>query len=110
MILCKRDYLRFVTSLPSRRSPQVSLTASCLLPSLSSACPPDRMFGATGTCSACSKAIPAFEMVMRARNNNYHLDCFACEVCQQRFCVGDKFFLSLDNRVLCERDFKKTAK
>ncbi|CAB0009945.1 unnamed protein product [Nesidiocoris tenuis] len=34
-----------------------------------------RLFGSTGYCSACSKIIPAFEMVMRARTNVYHLEC-----------------------------------
>lgn len=39
------------------------------------------MFGATGFCSLCNKQIPAFEMVMRARGNVYHLECFKCEAC-----------------------------
>ncbi|KAF0040400.1 hypothetical protein F2P81_006298 [Scophthalmus maximus] len=43
-----------------------------------------RLFGVTGNCAACSKMIPAFEMVMRARDNVYHLDCFACQLCRQR--------------------------
>lgn len=42
------------------------------------------MFGVTGNCAACSKLIPAFEMVMRAKENVYHLDCFACQLCNQR--------------------------
>ncbi|KAJ0056642.1 hypothetical protein NL108_010582, partial [Boleophthalmus pectinirostris] len=41
------------------------------------------LFGTTGNCAACSKLIPAFEMVMRARDNVYHLDCFACQLCNQ---------------------------
>ncbi|KAH9424166.1 Protein with similarity to mammalian ELMO [Dermatophagoides pteronyssinus] len=48
-----------------------------------------RMFGATGFCSLCNKQIPAFEMVMRARGNVYHLECFKCEACNHRFCVAD---------------------
>jgi len=43
-----------------------------------------RLFGATGYCSACSKMIPAFEMVMKAKNNVYHLECFACQQCNHR--------------------------
>lgn len=43
-----------------------------------------RLFGVTGNCAACSKLIPAFEMVMRAKDNVYHLDCFACQLCNQR--------------------------
>ena len=44
------------------------------------------------------KVIPAFEMVMRARANVYHLECFACQQCGHRFCVGDHFYLH-DNQV-----------
>ena len=44
-----------------------------------------RLFGTTGYCSACNKVIPAFEMVMRARANVYHLECFACQQCNHRY-------------------------
>lgn len=44
-----------------------------------------RLFGSTGYCSACNKMIPAFEMVMRAKNNVYHLECFACQQCNHRW-------------------------
>lgn len=63
-----------------------------------------RLFGPTGVCSQCMKIIPPLEMVMRAREHIYHLDCFACQVCHYRFCVGDKFFLHF-NIVLCEADY-----
>ena len=43
-----------------------------------------RLFGSTGHCAACLKVIPAFEMVMRARSNVYHLECFACQQCNHR--------------------------
>ncbi|KAL8574297.1 hypothetical protein ACOMHN_062975 [Nucella lapillus] len=50
--------------------------------------------------------IPAFEMVMRARGNVYHLECFACQHCNHRFCVGDRFYLC-DNKILCEADYEE---
>ncbi|CAB4064987.1 LIM domain transcription factor LMO4.2,Rhombotin-2,LIM domain transcription factor LMO4.1,LIM domain transcription factor LMO4,LIM domain transcription factor LMO4-A,Rhombotin-1,LIM domain only protein 3,LIM domain transcription factor LMO4-B [Lepeophtheirus salmonis] len=65
-----------------------------------------RLFGTTGYCAACNKVIPAFEMVMRARSNVYHLECFACQQCNHRFCVGDRFFLC-DNKILCEYDYEE---
>merc|ERR1719225_1592733 len=65
-----------------------------------------RLFGSTGYCAACKKIIPAFEMVMRARTNVYHLECFACQQCGHRFCVGDQFFL-YDNKVLCGADYEE---
>ena len=86
-----------------------------------------RMFGTSGNCAACCKPIPAFEMVMRAKSNVYHLDCFACQQCHQRyfnkylkknwmdrklnfkkirFCVGDRIYLS-ENKILCEYDYEE---
>ncbi|CAG0879025.1 unnamed protein product [Cyprideis torosa] len=83
-----------------------------------------RLFGTTGYCAACHKMIPAFEMVMRARTNVYHLECFACQQCNHRcvlilfgcltpllrkeglFCVGDRFYL-IENRILCEYDYEE---
>ncbi|KAG8180270.1 hypothetical protein JTE90_019550 [Oedothorax gibbosus] len=65
-----------------------------------------RLFGTTGLCSACNKTIPAFEMVMRARGNVYHLECFACQQCNHRFCVGDRFYLH-ENKILCEYDYEE---
>ncbi|XP_017790512.1 PREDICTED: LIM domain only protein 3-like [Habropoda laboriosa] len=62
------------------------------------------LFGNTGHCAACNKIIPALEMVMRARTNVYHLECFACQQCNHRFCIGDKFFLC-ENKILCEYDY-----
>merc|ERR1719492_737196 len=56
--------------------------------------------------SSSAKVIPAFEMVMRARTNVYHLECFACQQCNHRFCVGDRFFLC-DNKILCEYDYEE---
>lgn len=45
----------------------------------------NRLYGNTGLCSACNKLIPAFEMVMRAKRNVYHLECFACQQCSHRY-------------------------
>lgn len=65
-----------------------------------------RLFGTKGFCTVCCKTIPAFEMVMRARENVYHLECFSCQRCHQRFCVGDKFYL-INNRILCVDDYEE---
>lgn len=51
-----------------------------------------RLFGNTGSCSACNKMIPAYEMVMRAKYNVYHLECFACFACQHRCVLVERIF------------------
>lgn len=58
-----------------------------------------RLFGVTGNCAACSKLIPAFEMVMRAKDNVYHLDCFACQLCNQRYARSFPFGFSKTAKV-----------
>lgn len=69
-----RSLVRGRTLCPTSRRPQY-LTKYIFL---------FRLFGTTGYCSACNKVIPAFEMVMRARTNVYHLECFACQQCNHR--------------------------
>ncbi|XP_055342790.1 LIM domain only protein 3-like isoform X2 [Paramacrobiotus metropolitanus] len=64
-----------------------------------------RLFGGVGHCSSCKKQIPAFELVMRANGNVYHLECFNCHNCSYRFCVGDRFYL-WNNQILCEMDYE----
>lgn len=67
-----------------------------------------RLFGVPGVCASCNKPIAAFEFVMRAAKNAYHIECFACQICRQRFRVGDKFHF-YNNKVLC-KDHYRTEK
>lgn len=60
-----------------------------------------RIFGQAGNCAACKKSIPPYELVMRANENAYHMECFACQQCQYRFCVGDRFHLNEAHRIIC---------
>jgi hypothetical protein len=70
--------------------------------------------------------VPAFDLVMRCGELVYHLNCFSCSECQQkfvsivgpidnrlsvlsRFCVGDRYFL-YNNQILCEDDHERTRK
>lgn len=60
-----------------------------------------RMFGNKGMCAACFKDIPAFEMVMRARSNVYHLECFACQQCNHRYVVvTGVLYIIKDNNIV----------
>jgi hypothetical protein len=53
---------------------------------------------------ACAKVIPAFEMVKTARNNVYHLKCFAYQHCNHRSVLpslnGCKSCLSVETRFI----------
>ena len=89
LLLCKIDYLRWTIVF--------SLIKHIILNM-------SRLFGSTGYCAACNKVIPAFEMVMRARTNVYHLECFACQQCQHRweicFSLSNKKYSLLSGSVL----------
>ncbi|KAG5451265.1 LIM domain only protein 3 [Clonorchis sinensis] len=63
-----------------------------------------RLYGKTGICVVCLKRILGFEFVMRIQENVYHLNCFCCQRCQLRFCIGDKFYLQ-NKTILCEQDY-----
>ncbi|KAF5395280.1 LIM domain only protein 3 [Paragonimus heterotremus] len=67
-----------------------------------------RLYGRTGECVVCQKRIFAFELVMRIFESAYHLNCFCCQRCQMRFCVGDRFYV-YRQAILCEQDYTEMA-
>uniref|UniRef100_A0A4W3H5H5 LIM homeobox 2b n=1 Tax=Callorhinchus milii TaxID=7868 RepID=A0A4W3H5H5_CALMI len=42
-------------------------------------------------CARCHLGISASEMVMRARDSVYHLNCFTCHSCNKALSTGDHF-------------------
>jgi len=64
------------------------------------------MFGSSGSCAACRQPIPASQLVMRARQDAYHVDCFTCAVCGVRLVPGDRFAV-VSGSLVCENDYPK---
>ncbi|XP_013885823.1 LIM domain transcription factor LMO4.1 [Austrofundulus limnaeus] len=85
-----------------------------------------RLFGHSGSCSACGQSIPASELVMRAQSSVYHLkvggakvcdaethleitppppppQCFTCSTCRTRLVPGDRFHY-INGTIFCELD------
>ncbi|XP_022094879.1 LIM/homeobox protein Lhx4-like isoform X2 [Acanthaster planci] len=57
-------------------------------------------------CAACDQSIAPKEKVRRAQDNAYHLQCFACVMCNRLLATGDEFYLMSDNKLVCKNDFE----
>ncbi|XP_060070075.1 LIM domain transcription factor LMO4.1-like isoform X1 [Ylistrum balloti] len=68
-----------------------------------------RLFGSSGSCSACGQSIPASEFVMKAQGNVYHVKCFKCVTCHNQLSTGDRFSI-FNGGLLCEQDYPKVMK
>ncbi|XP_035829246.1 LIM/homeobox protein Lhx3 isoform X2 [Aplysia californica] len=67
----------------------------------------DDFFKRFGTkCASCDKGIPPTEVVRRAQDNVYHLDCFACLMCARQLNTGDEFYLMEDRKLVCKTDYE----
>ena len=56
-------------------------------------------------CARCQSTIPASELVMRARDLVFHLQCFTCALCAVPLSKGDHFGLR-DGAVLCRLHYE----
>ena len=64
----------------------------------------NRKFGPK--CGSCGTHIPPSDIVRRAQDNVYHLDCFACIICGRKLDTGDEFYLMEDKKLLCKFDYE----
>nr|CAD7436069.1 unnamed protein product [Timema monikensis] len=57
-------------------------------------------------CAGCDQGIPPTQVVRRAQDNVYHLQCFACVMCSRQLNTGDEFYLMEDRKLVCKPDYE----
>ncbi|XP_050431918.1 LIM/homeobox protein Lhx2-like [Adelges cooleyi] len=57
-------------------------------------------------CARCLAGISACDLVMRARDLVYHVECFACYACGAILCKGDYYGIR-DGAVYCRLDYER---
>ncbi|NWV67325.1 ISL2 protein, partial [Malurus elegans] len=78
-------------------------TCTCFLRDGKAYCKRDysRLFGIK--CAQCRAAFSSSDLVMRARDHVYHLECFRCAACGRQLLPGDQFCLR-ERDLLCRAD------
>lgn len=61
-----------------------------------------RKFGTK--CASCGYNIPPTDVVQRANDFVYHLQCFSCLLCHCQLNTGDEFYLIDEQKLLCKLD------
>lgn len=65
--------------------------------------PPPRRFGTK--CAGCSQGISPSDLVRKARNKVFHLNCFTCMVCNKQLSTGEELYIIDENKFVCKEDY-----
>ena len=60
-------------------------------------------------CCGCNQLIHPTQMVRRAQDNSYHLQCFTCFICSRQLQTGDEFYLFEDKKLVCKADYVRAT-
>ncbi|XP_055625487.1 LIM homeobox transcription factor 1-beta isoform X2 [Toxorhynchites rutilus septentrionalis] len=84
-VYCKEDYYRMYGLSPLQQQQQQSVCRDCY---------------------GCGERISPNEMVMRAKNLVYHLNCFLCYTCNRPLQKGEPFSMRA-GKLICQHDLEK---
>lgn len=65
--------------------------------------PLSRRFGTK--CAGCSQGISPSDLVRKARNKVFHLNCFTCMVCNKQLSTGEELYIIDENKFVCKEDY-----
>ncbi|XP_044577613.1 LIM/homeobox protein Lhx5-like isoform X5 [Cotesia glomerata] len=56
-------------------------------------------------CSGCLQGISPQDLVRKARDKVFHLNCFTCLVCRRQLSTGEELYVLDDNKFVCKQDY-----
>ncbi|KAI6240013.1 Zinc finger and Homeobox domain containing protein [Aphelenchoides fujianensis] len=56
-------------------------------------------------CAGCQRVIEKQELVRRARDLHYHVDCFCCAACGRQLETGEQLYVVDGQKFVCKADF-----
>ncbi|KAK6636582.1 LIM/homeobox protein Lhx5 [Polyplax serrata] len=63
----------------------------------------DRRYGTK--CGGCLQGISPSDLVRKARDKVFHLNCFTCMVCRKQLSTGEELYVLDDNKFICKEDY-----
>ncbi|CAG9815094.1 unnamed protein product, partial [Phaedon cochleariae] len=84
---------------------QAPLTDKCFSRESKLFCRSD-FFRRYGTkCGGCGQGISPSDLVRKARDKVFHLNCFTCLVCRKQLSTGEELYVLDDNKFICKEDY-----
>ncbi|EEB13732.1 LIM/homeobox protein Lhx3, putative [Pediculus humanus corporis] len=56
-------------------------------------------------CGGCLQGISPSDLVRKARDKVFHLNCFTCMVCRKQLSTGEELYVLDDNKFICKEDY-----
>ena len=72
--------------------------------SLNSLCTSYRRYGTK--CSGCDEGILPTNLVRRAKDMVFHVECFCCSICLKEIATGDELYHLGGNKFVCKEDYE----
>ncbi|XP_066589727.1 LIM/homeobox protein Lhx1 isoform X3 [Prorops nasuta] len=56
-------------------------------------------------CGGCSQGIGPQDLVRKAKDKVFHLNCFTCMVCRKQMSTGEELYVLDDEKFVCKQDY-----
>ncbi|KAG5284593.1 hypothetical protein AALO_G00028390 [Alosa alosa] len=60
-------------------------------------------------CGGCAQGILPNDLVRKARNKVFHLNCFTCIICNKQLSTGEELYILDDYKFMCKEDYLSSS-